>query len=51
MWINDCSWLDEPEDLEDLTDERLIQGIERHYERFFVLSPETGEFLSTNILC
>jgi hypothetical protein len=31
-WIRDCSWLDEAEDLEDLTDEEVRQGIDRHYD-------------------
>jgi hypothetical protein len=31
-WIRDCSWLDEAEDLEDLTDEEVRRGIDRHYE-------------------
>ena len=39
-WIRDCSWLDEAEDLEDLTDEQVRRGIDsprerlrqRHYE-------------------
>jgi hypothetical protein len=31
-WIRDCSWRDEAEDLEDLTDEEVMQGIDRHYE-------------------
>jgi hypothetical protein len=31
-WIRDCNWLDEAEDLEDLTDEEVMQGIDRHYE-------------------
>ena len=28
-WIGDCSWLDEAEDLEDLTNEEVRQGIDR----------------------
>lgn len=32
-WIRDCSWLDETEDLEDLTDEQVRRGIDRHYVR------------------
>ena len=32
MWINDSSWHYEPEDLEGLTDDEVIRGIERHYE-------------------
>jgi hypothetical protein len=31
-WIHDCSWLDESEDLEDLTDEEVRRGIDRHYD-------------------
>jgi hypothetical protein len=31
-WIHDCSWLDEAEDLEDLTDEAVRRGIDRNYE-------------------
>jgi hypothetical protein len=31
-WIRDCSWRDETEDLEDLTDEEVRRGIDRHYE-------------------
>jgi hypothetical protein len=31
-WIRDCSWLDRAEDLEDLTDEGVRRGIDRHYE-------------------
>jgi hypothetical protein len=31
-WIRDCSWLEEAEDLEDLTDEEVRRGIDRHYE-------------------
>lgn len=32
VWIRDCSWLDRAEDLEDLTDEEVRRGIDRHYE-------------------
>jgi hypothetical protein len=32
IWIRDCSWLDVAEDLEDLTDEEVRRGIDRHYE-------------------
>jgi hypothetical protein len=31
-WIRDCSWRDEAEDLEDLTDEEVERGIVRHYD-------------------
>jgi hypothetical protein len=31
-WIRDCSWLDEAEDLEDLTDEEVRRGIDLHYD-------------------
>ena len=31
-WIRDCSWLDRAEDLEDLTDEEVRRGIDRHYD-------------------
>ena len=31
-WIRDCSWLDEAEDLEGLTDKEVTRGIDRHYE-------------------
>jgi hypothetical protein len=31
-WIRDCSWLDKAEDLEDLTDEEVRRGIDRHYD-------------------
>jgi hypothetical protein len=31
-WIRDCSWLDEAEDLEDLTDKEVRRGIDQHYE-------------------
>jgi hypothetical protein len=31
IWIGDCSWRDEPEYLEDLTDDEVIRGINRHY--------------------
>jgi hypothetical protein len=40
IWIRDCSWLDEAEDLEDLTDEEVRRGIDRHYEGGW------GEFLA-----
>lgn len=32
LWIRDCNWLDEDEDLEDLTDAEVRRGIERHYD-------------------
>lgn len=32
MWINDCHWCDEPGDLENLTEDELIRGIDRHYD-------------------
>jgi hypothetical protein len=32
MWISDCSWCDELEDLENLTDDEVMRGIERHYD-------------------
>jgi hypothetical protein len=32
IWIGDCSWRDEPEDLEDLTDDEVIRGINWHYD-------------------
>ena len=31
-WIRDCSWLDQAEDLEDLTDKEVRRGIDRHYD-------------------
>ena len=31
-WIRDCSWQDEAEDLEDLTSEEVMRGIDQHYE-------------------
>jgi len=31
-WIADCAWSNlEPEDIEELSDERVRRGIERHY--------------------
>jgi hypothetical protein len=33
-WIRDCSWLDEAEDLEDLTDEEVRRGIDRLVRRW-----------------
>jgi hypothetical protein len=31
-WIRDCSWRDRLEELENLTDEEVIRGINRHYD-------------------
>ena len=31
-WILDCPWIEDPEDIEGLSDERLARGIERHYQ-------------------
>lgn len=33
-WIRDCSWLDEAEDLEDLTYEEVRRGIDRLVRRW-----------------
>lgn len=31
-WLKDCAWADlEPEDVDELTDDRVRVGIERHY--------------------
>lgn len=31
-WVNDCVWADMlPEDIEDVTDEEILKGIDKHY--------------------
>jgi hypothetical protein len=31
-WVSECVWLDiEPEDVAELTERQIVQGIERHY--------------------
>lgn len=32
IWISDCKWRNKPEDLKDLTDDEVIQAIDRHYD-------------------
>jgi hypothetical protein len=32
LWISDCIWRDKLEELENLTDEEVIRGINRHYD-------------------
>lgn len=32
-WISDCSWPDlDPEEVDDMTDEQIRRGVERHYD-------------------
>ena len=31
-WVTDCTWREDPEDLDDLTDEEVRRGVNRHYE-------------------
>lgn len=32
-WLSDCYWTDlEPEDIADLTDKQLFNGVRRHYD-------------------
>jgi hypothetical protein len=32
-WIADCEWADlSPEDIDDLSDDAIVDGVERHYE-------------------
>jgi hypothetical protein len=46
-WICDCSWLDEAEDLKDLTDEEVRRGIDRHYEGGWTQFIANCQFTST----
>jgi hypothetical protein len=33
-WIMDCGWPDlDPEDVEDLTDDEIVRGVQRHHWR------------------
>lgn len=44
-WIKDCQWNDvEEEDIDAMTDEELIRGVERHY------SGGISQFVSDNTL-
>jgi hypothetical protein len=45
LWISDCTWRDELEDLENLTDDEVILGIDRHYEGGWI------QFVQTIDLC
>ena len=31
-WVSECTWKEDPEDLEDLTDAEVRRGVNRHYE-------------------
>lgn len=31
-WVAECSWKDEPEDIEAMSDEEILRGVHRAYE-------------------
>jgi hypothetical protein len=31
-WVADCMWVEDPEDLDDLTDDEIQRGVNRHYD-------------------
>lgn len=31
-WVEDCTWREEPEDLEEYPDETITRGVNRHYD-------------------
>jgi hypothetical protein len=30
-WVADCTWNEDPDDLEDLSDDQIRKGVNRHY--------------------
>lgn len=31
-WVADCVWIEDPEDIEEMTDAQILAGVERHYD-------------------
>jgi len=31
-WVNECQWVEEEEELEELTDHEILLGVKKHYE-------------------
>jgi hypothetical protein len=44
-WISDCIWRDQLEELENLTDDEVIRGINRHYDGGWIQFVEDCQYL------
>lgn len=31
-WALDCSWKEEPEEIEEMSDDEILRGVARHYD-------------------
>jgi hypothetical protein len=31
-WVRDCAWKEEPEELDEMTDQEILVGVHKHYE-------------------
>jgi hypothetical protein len=46
-WVSDCTWREDPEDLESLSDEQVRRGINKHYAGGWDQFVEDGNYAHT----